>query len=268
MKGVEKMNGKYDFSGKVAIVTGASRGIGKAIAKGFAASKAKVVLSSRKQPDLEAVAEEIEKDGGQAVAIAAHAGKIDDLNSLVEKTLENYNGIDILVNNAGTNPVFGPVMNSEEPAWDKIMDVNLKGPFFLGKAVVNAMQGNKPGASGMKGVIVNIASNAGVRPAMGLGVYSVSKAGLIMLTKVMASEWGELGIRVNAIAPGLIETRFSEALWKNDMVRKMAESASALGRIGKPEEIVGAALYLASEDSSYMTGQVMLLDGGSGLKGV
>ncbi len=256
------MADRFDFSGKVVIVTGASRGIGKAIAKGFASSGAKVVLSSRKLPDLEAVAEEIKKDGGEAVALAAHTGKMDDLNSLVEKTIEKFGAIDVLINNAGTNPVFGPVMNSDEGIWDKVMAVNLKGPFFLSKAAARYMVEKK------KGVIINIASNAGLKPGLGLGVYSVSKAGLIMLTKVLASEWGDLGIRVNAIAPGLVETRFSEALWKNETIRKVAESGSALGRIGKPDEIVGAALYLASDASSYMTGQVLVLDGGGGLKGV
>ncbi len=253
---------KYDLSGKVALITGASRGIGKAIAKGFAQTGARVVLSSRKQPDLEAVAEEIKKEGGEAFPFAAHTGRLADLDRLMQKTLEHYGRLDILVNNAGTNPVFGPVMNTEEPAWDKIMDVNLKGAFFLGKAAARVMAEQK------QGVIINIASNAGLRPAMGLGIYSVSKAGLIMLTRVMASEWGESGIRVNAIAPGIIETRFSEALWKNDMIRKMAESSAALGRIGKTEEIVGSALFLASDSSRFMTGQVLVLDGGSGLKGV
>jgi dehydrogenase/reductase SDR family protein 4 len=259
------MNGsdvKYDLSGKVAIITGASRGIGKAIAKGFASSGSKVVLASRKQPDLEAVAEEIKKEGGEAFPFAAHTGKLADLDRLMQKTLEQYGGLDILVNNAGTNPVFGPVMNTEEAAWDKIMDVNLKGAFFLSKAAAKVMAEQK------QGVIINIASNAGLRPAMGLGVYSVSKAGLVMLTKVLAAEWGEMGIRVNAIAPGIIETRFSEALWKNAMIRKMAESSSAMGRIGRPDEIVGSALFLASDASGYMTGQVLVLDGGSGLKGV
>ncbi|MCX5860399.1 MAG: SDR family NAD(P)-dependent oxidoreductase, partial [Proteobacteria bacterium] len=174
------------IQGKVAIVTGASRGIGRAIAHGLSEAGAKVVLSSRKLEDLQKVAEEIRRKGGDAFPIAAHNGKVADLENLAKKTVEHYGTIDILVNNAATNPVFGPIIQVEESAWDKIMEVNVRGAFFLSRAAAQVM-GEKGG-----GVIVNIASSAGLRPMPFLGAYSVSKAGVIMLTKVLAVEWAGL----------------------------------------------------------------------------
>ncbi|MCX5865861.1 MAG: glucose 1-dehydrogenase [Proteobacteria bacterium] len=246
----------FQIQGKVAIVTGASRGIGRAIAHGLSEAGAKVVLSSRKLEDLQKVAEEIRRKGGDAFPIAAHNGRIADLENLVKKTVEHYGTIDILVNNAATNPVFGPIIQVEESAWDKIMEVNVKGAFFLSRSAAQVM-GEKGG-----GVIVNIASSAGLRPMPFLGAYSVSKAGVIMLTKVLAVEWAGLKIRVNAVAPGIIETRFSEALWKNETILEEVQKRQPIPRVGQPEEIVGAVLFLASPASSYMTGEVMVIDGG------
>ena len=246
----------FQIQGKVAIVTGASRGIGRAIAHGLSEAGAKVVLSSRKLEDLQKVAEEIRRKGGDAFPIAAHNGKTVDLENLVKKTVEHYGTIDILVNNAATNPVFGPIIQVEESAWDKIMEVNVKGAFFLSRSAAQVM-GEKGG-----GVIVNIASSAGLRPMPFLGAYSVSKAGVIMLTKVLAVEWAGLKIRVNAVAPGIIETRFSEALWKNETILEEVQKRQPIPRVGQPEEIVGAVLFLASPASSYMTGEVMVIDGG------
>jgi NAD(P)-dependent dehydrogenase (short-subunit alcohol dehydrogenase family) len=246
----------FQIQGKVAIVTGASRGIGRAIAHGLSEAGAKVVLSSRKLEDLQKVAEEIRGKKGDAFPIAAHNGRIADLENLVKKTVEHYGTIDILVNNAATNPVFGPIIQVEESAWDKIMEVNVKGAFFLSRSAAQVM-GEKGG-----GVIVNIASSAGLRPMPFLGAYSVSKAGVIMLTKVLAVEWAGLKIRVNAVAPGIIETRFSEALWKNETILEEVQKRQPIPRVGQPEEIVGAVLFLASPASSYMTGEVMVIDGG------
>lgn len=246
----------FQIQGKVAVVTGASRGIGRAIAHGLSEAGAKVVLSSRKLEDLQKVAEEIRRKGGDAFPIVAHNGKVADLENLVKKTVEHYGTIDILVNNAATNPVFGPIIQVEESAWDKIMEVNVRGAFFLSRAAAQVM-GEKGG-----GVIVNIASSAGLRPMPFLGAYSVSKAGVIMLTKVLAVEWAGLKIRVNAVAPGIIETRFSEALWKNEAILEEVQKRQPIPRVGQPEEIASAVLFLASPASSYMTGEVMVIDGG------
>jgi len=248
-----------DFSlrDKVAVVTGASRGIGRAIAFGFAGSGAQVILSSRKQADLEKNVQEIENTGGKAKAIAAHTGRKEDIDRLIEETLKAFGRIDILVNNAGTNPVFGSILDVSVEAWDKIMDVNLKGYFLLAQRAAKAMKERG------KGAIINIASTGGIRYSLGLGAYCVSKAGVIMLTKVLAAELGSFGIRVNCIAPGLIATKFSEALWKNPQIREQAERAAALHRIGEPNEIVGAAIYLASDAASYVSGETLPICGGS-----
>lgn len=245
----------FGLDNKVAIVTGASRGIGEAIAHGLASAGAKVVLSSRKIEGLQNVADEIKKGGGDATAIAAHTGKIDDIKNLVQKTIETYGKIDILVNNAATNPIFGPVIDSEPPVWDKIFDVNVKGYFFLAKEAANHMKDRG-------GVILNMASVAGYKPMPGLGVYSISKAAVIMLTRVLALEWAPLNIRVNALAPGVIKTRFSEALYSSlEIVDEILRYIS-IKRLGVPDDIVGSALFLCSDASSYITGQTIVIDGG------
>jgi dehydrogenase/reductase SDR family protein 4 len=249
------MLAKFSLKGKVALVTGASRGIGRAIAMAFADAGADVAISSRKPPDLEAVAEEIKAKGRKSMALASHIAKIDDSKTLVAKVKSEWGRIDILVNNAGTNPYYGPLLDAEEWAWDVTMNVNLKGPFLLSQLVVKVMREQGGGS------IINIASIAGIIPSE-LNIYSVTKAGLIMLTKVMAKEWGQYKIRVNAIAPGVVKTRLSEALWKAPAKGEEAARSKALGYIGLPEDIAGAALFLASDASSYLTGETILVDGG------
>jgi len=255
-KGDRKMGiAKFSLEGKVALVAGGSRGIGRASALAFAEAGADVVVSSRKLPDLEQVAEEIRARGRKGVAVAAHVAKIEDLKNLVERVKAEFGRIDILVNNAGTNPYFGPLIDAEEWAWDVTMNVNLKGPFLLSQLIARVMieQGG--------GNIINIASVAGLK-ASSLAIYCVTKAGLIMLTECMAKEWGQYNIRVNAIAPGVVKTRFSEALWREPAVGEEAVKRTALGRLGVPEDITGAALFLASDASSNVTGEVIVVDGG------
>ncbi len=253
---MSKVTERFRLDGKVAIVTGASRGIGRAIASGFAQAGAKVVLSSRKQPALEQVAQEINTGGGDAYPVSAHAGKTDDLKILVKKTVEHYGRIDILINNAGTNPIFGPVINADEGVWDKIFEVNLRGFFFLCKEAAQIMSEHGGGA------IINMASVAGIKPGIGLGIYSISKAGVIMLTRVLAQEWAGMNIRVNAIAPGVIKTRFAQAIYSNPELEKEILKGLSMQRLGEPDDLIGTALYLASDASAYITGQTIVVDGG------
>lgn len=243
------------LEGKVALVTGGSRGIGRASALGLAEAGADVVVASRKLPDLERVVEEIGKLGRRSLAVAAHVARMDQIRNLVSKVENEFGRIDVLVNNAATNPVMDPALDIEERAWDAIMNLNLKGLFFLSQAVARVMK-EKEG-----GTIINVTSVEGITPGL-LPVYSISKAGVIMATKVMAKEWSQYNIRVNAIAPGLTKTRFSEALWNNPEVLRATVSNTPMGRIAEPEEMVGAVIYLASDVSSYVTGQVLAIDGG------
>ena len=247
------------LEGKVALVTGGSRGIGRAIALAFAHAGADVIVSSRKLPDLERVADEIRGLGRRGLAVAAHNAKMEDLTNLVAKVKEEFGRIDILVNNAATNPVFASVLEIEERPFDLIVNVNIKGYFFLSQAAARMMveQGG--------GVIINIASVGGISPDKGLGAYCMSKAAIIMMTKVMALELGEYNIRVNAIAPGIVQTRFSEALWSNEELMAQELSKMPLRRIAQPEEIARTALYLASDASGFMTGDALVLDGGANL---
>jgi dehydrogenase/reductase SDR family protein 4 len=238
----------FSLENKVALVTGGSRGIGRAIALTFAENGADVAISSRKLPELEKVAEEIKATGRKALAISSHIAKAEESKNLVDKVKEEFGRIDILVNNAGTNPYMGPLIDAEEWAWDVVMNVNLKGPFLLSQMVARVMQEQGSGN------IINIASTAGINPSA-LHMYSVSKAGVIMLTRVMAMEWGKDNIRVNAIAPGLIKTRFSEALWKGTP----AEDRAAI-----PEDVAGAALYLASDASRFVSGATLVVSGAGG----
>ncbi|WP_287155172.1 glucose 1-dehydrogenase [Candidatus Solincola tengchongensis] len=247
---------KFSLQDKVAIITGGSRGIGKAIAEGFAEMGAKVVLASRKAEALEEVRRGIQERGGEAHVIPTHMGDLEGIERLVQGTLDRYGTIDILVNNAATNPVFCSTAEIEEAAWNKIMDVNVKGVFFLTQKVGKVLCDKGSGS------VINISSEAGFCPTPFLGVYSISKAAVNMLTKVFAQEWGPKGVRVNAIAPGLVRTHFSQALWGNEAILQTALASIPLGRIAEPEEIVGLAIYLASEASSYVTGQVFLVDGG------
>jgi dehydrogenase/reductase SDR family member 4 len=260
-------NNILDLTGKVAIVTGASKGIGEAIAQYYAAHGAKVVVNSRKQEAVDAVVAHINTvtlnrdeagsiKGGQALGVTGQVGNSADCQNIFNITMETYGRVDILVNNAAANPVFGPVENTDDRAFNKIMDVNVKAPFELAKLCMPVMEKNGGGS------IINISSIGGISPEQMLGIYSVSKAALVSLTKVMAAEWGKYNIRANVICPGLIQTKFSEALWSNDMIMKHMMTQVPLGRIGSPEEIAGLALFLASEASSYCTGAVFTADGG------
>ncbi len=246
---------KISLKGKVALVTGGSRGIGRASALAFADAGADVVVASRKAPDLEQVVNEIKAKGRRSLAVASHIAKIEDSKNLVEKVKAEFGRIDILFNNAGTNPYNGPLINAEEWAWDTTMNVNLKGHFFLSQMVARMMQERDGGS------IINTASVAGFR-ASDLSIYCVTKAALIMLTEVMAREWGKYNIRVNAIAPGVIKTRLSEALWKEPAKGEAAAKETALGRLGEPEEVAGVVLFLASDASRYVTGETIIVDGG------
>jgi dehydrogenase/reductase SDR family protein 4 len=246
----------FDLTDKVAIVTGASKGIGKAIAHALGEHGAKVVVSSRDQEACEAVAVELGSAGIEARGIAAHMGEPENIQQLVDHTIEEFGGVDILVNNAATNPVFGPLLHSDALVFDKIMGVNVKGPFELARRVQPSMLERGGGS------VINISSVGGVSPEHLLGLYSVSKAALISLTKVMAKEWGSAGIRANAICPGLIKTKFSKALWSNEAILKTVTERLPLGRMGSPEEVAGLAVFLASDASSYCTGGVFTADGG------
>lgn len=246
----------FDLNGKVALITGASKGIGESIARFYAAYGAKVIINSRKQDAVDEVANAIRTEGGEAIGVAGQVGSIDDCQKIFDAAMSAYGRIDILVNNAAANPVFGPVENTDERAFNKIMDVNVKAPFELAKMCLPIMQANGGGS------IINISSIGGVSPEQMLGIYSVSKAALISLTKVMAAEWGKDNVRANVICPGLIQTKFSQALWSNDHIMKHMMSQLPLSRVGKPEEIAGLALFLASEASSYCTGSVFMADGG------
>lgn len=246
----------YNLSGKVAIITGASRGIGESIAAACAQAGAAVVLTSRKPENVEPAAQRIRDAGGRALAIAAHAGSEADAVMVVERALAEYGRLDILVNNAAANPHFGPILTAEGSHWDKIFEVNVKGYFFMAKAAVPAMQQ----AGG--GKIINMASIAGINPGPMMGIYSTSKAAVIMLTKALAAELAGDNIQVNAIAPGFIKTKFSAALWTNPALNQIIERATPQGRIAEPDEVTGAALYLASDASSFTTGSVLVVDGG------
>ena len=245
----------FRLDGRVAIITGASKGIGASIAQTFAANGAKVVVSSRKQAAVDEVVAEIQAAGGEALAVAAHVGDTQALENLVKLAIEHYGRIDILVNNAATNPVFGPLEDSVD-AMDKIMQINVKAPLELAKFALPYLKAQSNSA------IINISSVEAFIATEGLGCYSVSKAALNMLTKSMAKEWGKYGIRANAICPGLIKTKFSEALWSNEAMLKYYLKQTPLGRIGEPQEIANLALFLASDASTYSTGAMFMADGG------
>jgi dehydrogenase/reductase SDR family member 4 len=246
----------FSLKGKVALITGASRGIGQAAAIGMAQAGADIAIASRKLPDLEKVAEEVRKIGRKCLPVAAHVARMEEINNLVKRVTDEFGKIDILVNNAATNPTMAQALDVDERGWDAIMNLNLKGLFFLSQAVARIMK-EKGG-----GKIVNVASIAGISPDL-LPVYSISKAGVIMATKVMAQQWAPYHIRANAVAPGLTKTRFSEALWNNPDILNIAMSRTPMARVAEPEEMVGAIIYLASEASSYVTGQVIAVDGGT-----
>ena len=246
----------FTLTDKVALITGGSRGIGLAIAQAYASAGAKVILSSRKQDALDEAAAQIRADGGEALAISAHTGDLDAVQAVIDQATAVYGGIDIVVNNAATNPHFGHILTAEDSHWDKILDVNVKGYFRVAKICAESMQ-NRGG-----GKIINIASVAGLEPQPMMGVYSVSKAAVLMLTQVLAAELAQFNIQVNAIAPGFVKTKFSSALWKNPMINEAVINNIPQKRMAEPDEITGIALYLASAASSFTTGATFTIDGG------
>jgi len=250
------MPNKFDLKDKVAIVTGSSKGIGEQIARTFAEHGAKVVVCSRKQDAVDAVAQSIKESGGDALGIECHVGSKEALENLVSKTVDHYGGVDILVNNAAINPVFGKIAEADEAVFDKIMNVNVKACLTLANLCLPYMEKNG------KGSVINIASVEALKPTFGLGLYSISKAALLMLTKSQAKEWGRKNIRSNAICPGLIQTKFSAALWTDEKTLEKFTQHLPLQRMAQADEITGLALYLASDGSSYTTGGVYTSDGG------
>lgn len=247
----------FSLKGRTALITGASRGIGEAIARALSANGAHCILVSRKIEGLQKVEESIKQAGGSAESIACHMGKLEEIEGLF-KSIESAHGtLDILVNNAATNPFFGNLVDVDEKAWDKTLGVNLKGPFFMIKHAVQLMV--KTG----KGSIINVASITGISPAPFQGVYSMTKAAMISMTKAYAKELAGFNIRVNALLPGLTKTKFSGALFDNKEIYDYALKSIPMNRHAEPEEMAGAALYLASDASSFTTGTCIVCDGGN-----
>ena len=246
----------FSLDGKIALVTGASRGIGEAIATTLAEYGAQVVLVSRKLDALKDVAVKIEKSGGIAVPIACHMGKQDQIDDLFREVKDRFGRLDILVNNAATNPYFGDMLGADEGVWDKTNDVNLKGPFFMIQHAAKLMTETGGGS------IVNVSSINGIHPAPFQGIYSITKAGLISMTKAYAQELASANIRVNALLPGITETKFASALFTNDDIYRYALERVPMNRHAQPMEMTGAVLYLVSDAASYTTGTCIVCDGG------
>ncbi|MDB4612162.1 glucose 1-dehydrogenase [Flavobacteriaceae bacterium] len=246
----------FELDGKVALITGSSKGIGLALAEVLAEYGAKVVVSSRSQDSVDEVAKNLRAKGHTVMAQACHVGDSEQRKILVNKTIETYGGIDILINNAAINPVFKGLESMSEEIYDKMMNVNLKAAFDLSNLCFPYLKDSK-GSS-----IINIASVEGLKPSFGLGLYGVTKAALIMLTQVQAKEWGKYGIRSNTICPGLIQTKFSSALWQNETIMKQVVKELPAGRMAQPQELTGLAVYLASDAGSYSTGGIYTVDGG------
>lgn len=246
----------FSLDGKIALITGASRGIGEAIASTLADYDAQCILVSRKMDALNAVAEKIRKNGGKADAIACHMGHLDQIETLFKEVKDRFGKLDILVNNAAANPYFGEMLGADEGVWDKTNDVNLKGPFFMIQHAARLMMESGGGS------IVNVASIAGVRPALMQGIYSITKAGVISMTKAYAKELAPKNIRVNALLPGLTETKFAKVLIETQEIYDFAVSQIPMGRHAQPSEMAGAVLYLVSDAASFTTGICIACDGG------
>ena len=246
----------FSLKEKTAIISGGSKGIGKSIAFKYAEAGANVVICSRKKDNLDSAIEEAQTLGFNIIGIECNTGEKESINNVVDKTLEQFNKVDILVNNAAANPYYGPILNSQDSHWEKIWDINVKGYFNFIKACSKSMKDNKYGK------IINVASIAAKTPLDGLGVYNISKAAVVMLTKVLAKEMAESNIQVNTLAPGLIKTDFSKALWEDEKVYNEIIKAIPQARMGEPDDISGMALYLASGASDFITGSMFVVDGG------
>jgi len=258
--GMEKeLTSIFSLKGKVAVITGASRGIGEEIAKLFSRAGARLVICSRKQEDIDKAAEGIRKEGGEVLPIAANVAVAEDRENLIRSALDWGSRVDILVNNAGANPVYGGLADLSEVAFDKVIDVNLKSTLFLSQLAYNSWMKENGG------VILNISSIGGVVCSTGINGYNIIKAALNHLTRCLASEWGRHGVRVNALAPGVIKTRFSKALWESQKFKEMIKQ-NPISRFGEVEDMSGAALFLASDASTYITGHIMVVDGGTLVK--
>ena len=246
----------FRLNKKTAIVSGGSKGIGKAISLKYAQAGADVVICSRRKENLEAAVIEAESNGFSLIPIECNTSNFDSIQSVVDLTMDKFGKVDILVNNAATNPYYGPILNSEDSHWNKIFDVNVKGYFNFAKACSISMIKNNYGK------IINVASIAAKTPLEGLGVYNISKAAVVMLTKVLAKELGQHNIQINTLAPGLIKTDFSKALWEDENTYNKIVKSIPQGKMGTPEDISGMALYLASDASDFITGSIFTVDGG------
>ena len=246
----------FRMAGKVALITGSSRGIGRAIAEAFAQAGARVVVSSRNQDACDRVAREIRSRGAEAVAVACNVSHRDEVDRLVTRSVQRLGPIDIFVGNAATNPCLGPLLDVEDRAWDKVMGTNVRSNLWLCSRVIPGM------AARGEGVVILVSSIAAFKGDAALGAYAVSKAAEIQLVRSLAVEWGPAGVRVNAIAPGLVRTDFARALWENEARRVARERVTPLRRLGEPGDIAGAAVFLASPAGAYVTGQCIVVDGG------
>jgi NAD(P)-dependent dehydrogenase (short-subunit alcohol dehydrogenase family) len=246
----------FDLTGKTAIVTGSTKGIGRAIAESLARSGARVVISSRKADKCQEVASLIRSEGLEAVSIPCHIGKRDEVERLVSETKKQYGQIDILVCNAAVNPYFGPMAGLTDEAFTKVIDSNVRSNIWLCNLVLPGMAERKDGS------VIIVSSIGGLRGSLSLGIYAISKAADFQLARNLAVEWGPHNIRVNCIAPGLVRTDFARALWENPETLAQAEADTPLRRIGEPDDIAGAAVFLASPASRWMTGQIIVIDGG------
>ncbi len=251
------MTQRFDLSGKVALVAGASRGIGEAVAHGMAEHGATVICSSRKQADCEKVAEAIRAKGGKAVSAELHLGELDHHDKTLAMIEAEFGRLDILINNGATNPYFGPAHQTPESAYDKTWDVNVKGPFFLSSKAMPLLM--KDGG----GSIVNVASIDGIQPGQQRVVYGMTKAAVINMTKGMAKEYSNSGVRVNALLPGFTDTKLAAGLKDLPGMDAHMKHYLAISRMAQPEEMVGAVLYMVSGEASYFTGQGMVVDGGA-----
>jgi len=252
---MDKVN--FSLDGKLALVTGASRGIGEAVAITLADYGARCILVSRKEDALKNVAEKIASRGKEAWVMPCHMGDLEQMRQLFMAIEERFGRLDILINNAATNPYFGEMLGADEKIWDKTFDVNLKGPFFMTVHAARLM------ALAGGGSIVNVSSINGIRPAPFQGIYSITKAGMISMTRAFAKELAGKNIRVNALLPGLVDTHFSKAIMENEDIHDLAVKMIPLARHARPQEISGAVLYLVSEAASFTTGACFVVDGGA-----